>query len=425
MKNKRKMVKSQGSVKKSSFWKVLGPGLLYAGAAVGVSHLVQSTRAGAMFNFDLLWVLIVANILKYPFFDYGARYANATGKNLISGYADIGKWAVILFALLSFVSMFIIQAAVTVVTVGLFAYIFNITISVVSLSLWIMGVSVLILLAGKYSLLDKLIKFIIVLLAVSTIVAVFSALGIDKQIDPDSLRNFTWTDKADILFLIAFVGWMPAPIDVSVWSSIWTVEKNKEIEEKVPLKDTLFEFRVGYIGTAILAMGFLSLGALVMYGTGEKLSASGTVFAGQLINMYATSIGKWSFWIISIAAFTTMFSTTITVLDAYSRVIPSVITNLMPKSKNSLPGNWLWLTIMLVGTLIIIIFFAKSMRVMVDIATTLSFVTAPILAYLNYKVVTSDKMPEYARPGKGLRILSWIGIIFFVVFTIIYLYWAV
>jgi Mn2+/Fe2+ NRAMP family transporter len=425
MKNKRKMVKSQGSVKKSSFWKVLGPGLLYAGAAVGVSHLVQSTRAGAMFNFDLLWVLIVANILKYPFFDYGARYANATGKNLISGYADIGKWAVILFALLSFVSMFIIQAAVTVVTVGLFAYIFNITISVVSLSLWIMGVSVLILLAGKYSLLDKLIKFIIVLLAVSTIVAVFSALGIDKQIDPDSLRNFTWTDKADILFLIAFVGWMPAPIDVSVWSSIWTVEKNKEIKEKVPLKDTLFEFRVGYIGTAILAMGFLSLGALVMYGTGEKLSASGTVFAGQLINMYATSIGKWSFWIISIAAFTTMFSTTITVLDAYSRVIPSVITNLMPKSKNSLPGNWLWLTIMLVGTLIIIIFFAKSMRVMVDIATTLSFVTAPILAYLNYKVVTSDKMPEYARPGKGLRILSWIGIIFFVVFTIIYLYWAV
>ncbi len=419
------MVKSQGSVKKSSFWKVLGPGLLYAGAAVGVSHLVQSTRAGAMFNFDLLWVLIVANILKYPFFDYGARYANATGKNLISGYADIGKWAVILFALLSFVSMFIIQAAVTVVTVGLFAYIFNITISVVSLSLWIMGVSVLILLAGKYSLLDKLIKFIIVLLAVSTIVAVFSALGIDKQIDPDSLRNFTWTDKADILFLIAFVGWMPAPIDVSVWSSIWTVEKNKEIKEKVPLKDTLFEFRVGYIGTAILAMGFLYLGALVMYGTGEKLSASGTVFAGQLINMYATSIGKWSFWIISIAAFTTMFSTTITVLDAYSRVIPSVITNLMPKSKNSLPGNWLWLTIMLVGTLIIIIFFAKSMRVMVDIATTLSFVTAPILAYLNYKVVTSDKMPEYARPGKGLRILSWIGIIFFVVFTIIYLYWAV
>ncbi len=410
--------------RKNNFWKILGPGLLYAGAAVGVSHLVQSTRAGAMYNFDLLWVLILANVLKYPFFDFGARYANATGKNLISGYADIGKWAVALFALLSFVSMFIIQAAVTVVTVGLFSYIFNVSISLVSLSAWILGVSAFILMIGKYSVLDKLIKFIIVLLAVSTIVAVFSALGIDKQIDPDSLRHFTWTNKADILFLIAFVGWMPAPIDVSVWSSIWTVEKNKEIKEKVSLKDTLFEFRVGYIGTAILAIGFLSLGALVMYGTGEKLSPSGTVFAGQLINMYATSIGKWSFWIISIAAFTTMFSTTITVLDAYARVIPSVIRNLSVKDKY-MPGNWLWLLVILAGTLIIIAFFAKSMRVMVDIATTLSFVTAPVLAYLNYKVVTSDKMPEYARPGKGLRILSWTGITFFVVFTAVYIYWMV
>jgi Mn2+/Fe2+ NRAMP family transporter len=408
---------------KNKFWKMLGPGLLYAGAAVGVSHLVQSTRAGAMFNFDLLWVLILANILKYPFFDYGARYAHATGNDLITGYAKVGKWAVALFALLSFVSMFIIQAAVTVVTVGLFAYIFNVTISVVNLSAIILAISVIILLIGKYSVLDKLIKFIIVLLAVSTLVAVFAALGIEKEIDPNSLWHFSWTDKAHVMFLIAFVGWMPAPIDVSVWSSIWTIEKKKEIKEEVSLTDTLLEFRVGYIGTAILAIGFLALGALVMYGTGEKLSPKGTVFAGQLINMYATSIGKWSFWIISIAAFTTMFSTTITVLDAYARVIPSVIRNLIPHKTFSITGNWLWLLIMFTGSLIIISFFAKSMRGMVDVATTLSFLTAPVLAYLNYRVVTSTEMPAYAKPGKFLKLLSWIGIAFFVIFSLVYLYW--
>jgi len=32
--------------KLKAFFAVLGSGLLYAGAAVGVSHLVQSTRAG-------------------------------------------------------------------------------------------------------------------------------------------------------------------------------------------------------------------------------------------------------------------------------------------------------------------------------------------------------------------------------------------
>lgn len=32
----------------------LGPGLLFAGAAIGVSHLVQSTRAGADFGWGLI-----------------------------------------------------------------------------------------------------------------------------------------------------------------------------------------------------------------------------------------------------------------------------------------------------------------------------------------------------------------------------------
>ncbi|HOI33480.1 MAG TPA: hypothetical protein PLC47_11975, partial [Bacteroidales bacterium] len=56
------------------FFQLLGPGLLYAGAAIGVSHLVQSTRAGAEFGFDLMWVLLATNLLKFPFFEVGSRY---------------------------------------------------------------------------------------------------------------------------------------------------------------------------------------------------------------------------------------------------------------------------------------------------------------------------------------------------------------
>ena len=51
------------------FLQKLGPGLLFAGAAIGVSHLVQSTKAGANFGFGLLWALILINIVKYPFFN--------------------------------------------------------------------------------------------------------------------------------------------------------------------------------------------------------------------------------------------------------------------------------------------------------------------------------------------------------------------
>ncbi len=410
------------------FLKILGPGLLYAGAAVGVSHLVQSTRAGAMFNYDLVWVLILANILKYPFFEYGTRYAVATGKSLVEGYQEIGKWAVLLFTLLTVVSMFIIQAAVTVVTVGLLANISGWTINITALSAIILVVSLIVLIVGKYSALDKLIKFVIVVLAVSTLVAVFAALGIEKEITPESLSQFTWTRGADILFLISFIGWMPAPIDVSVWSSLWSLAKAKELGYTPKLKSALIEFRVGYIGTAILALGFLLLGSLIMYGSGEEFSNKGVVFADQLIAMYTTSIGKWSYWIISIAAFTTMFSTTITVLDAYPRVLNSIVQSLFPiwwaKLKDNNRLIILWLLLMIAGALLIIAFAAKSMIQMITVATVLSFLMAPIIAWLNFKVVTDDHMPDEAKPGKFLRILSWIGIIFLVLFSLIYLYWV-
>ena len=76
---------------------ILGPGILFAAAAIGVSHLVQSTRAGAGWGFALVWVVLVANLLKYPFFEYGPRYAAASGESLLEGYARLGRWAVALY----------------------------------------------------------------------------------------------------------------------------------------------------------------------------------------------------------------------------------------------------------------------------------------------------------------------------------------
>ncbi len=411
------------------FLKILGPGLLYAGAAVGVSHLVQSTKAGAMFNFDLVWVLIIANLLKYPFFEFGPRYAVTTGNSLVDGYSKVGKWAVSLYAVVTFFSMFIFQAAITVVTVGLISYVFNISINLVAMSSVVLVCAFVILIVGKYSLLDKVIKFIIVLLALSTIVAVFAAMGINKVVSPDSLTKFTWSRSADVLFMIAFVGWMPAPIDVSVWSSVWNLAKTKQLGYSLKLKDALMDFKVGYIGTAFLALGFLSMGALVMYGTGENFSNSGIRFSEQLINMYTVSLGDWAYWIVSIAATATMISTTITVMDAYPRVLNPALRYIFPsmwiKIKNKRNITLFWLLILIAGSILIIAFAVSSMGAMVNIATTISFLVAPVLAWLNYRVVTDKHMPKEGVPGLFLRVLSWLGIIFFVVFSFIYIYWII
>ena len=200
-----------------NFIKSLGPGLLWAGAAVGVSHLVQSTRAGANFGFYLVGILIFVNIIKYPFFEFAPRYAAATGKNLISGYNKIGKWAITLYAIFTFATMFTIQAAVTIVTAGLIKNILNTELDVTTISLLLLIGTMAILIIGKFSLLDKLMKFIILTLTLSLIVAVISAFSHGFNPNPEFATVFNWGTATHIAFLIAFVGWMPAHIDVSVW----------------------------------------------------------------------------------------------------------------------------------------------------------------------------------------------------------------
>ena len=165
--------------------KKLGPGLLFAGAAIGVSHLVQSTRAGANFGFGLLWALLLVNLFKYPFFQFGPRYAMATGESLIDGYKRLGKGVLIAYFLLTFATMFTIQTAVTIVTASLASNLigdFNpVTIGSLTLSslqIWtvlILAICSTILILGKYKLLDVLMKVIIITLTISSVAAVFTA----------------------------------------------------------------------------------------------------------------------------------------------------------------------------------------------------------------------------------------------------------
>lgn len=403
--------------------KVLGPGLLYAGAAVGVSHLVQSTRAGATYGFELIWVVIIANIIKYPFFEFAPRYASATGKSLVDGYNKTGKWALGIFALLTVSTMFALQAAVTLVTAALLGNIFGISLSPNSLTAIILFFTMFVLLSGKFSALDKMIKVIILTLTVSTLIAVIAAFDI-KTVDAIS---FDWGSATDLAFLIALVGWMPGPIDISTWHSTWTVAKQEQSGHKPSLKESLFDFNFGYIGTAFLAMGFVSLGAFVMYGSGKELSANGVAFAGQLIDMYTSSLGSWAYWLIAVAALTTMFSTTVTVLDAYPRVMQPTSELLFPalkvKNEKSIVPYTTWMLITIFGTLALLVYFGQSMRFIVDMATTISFVAAPVLAILNFKAVTHPHFPQDSKPKKWLLIYAWIGMVFLSLFSVFYLLW--
>ena len=398
-----------------NFLKKLGPGLLFAGAAIGVSHLVQSTKAGAEFGFGLIWALILCNFFKYPFFLFGTKYAHATGETLLDGYKKIGDYVLIIYLILSFVTIFTIQAAVTIVTAGLAIELFGFSTDITIWAIIIILGCLLLLLIGKYSLLDNLIKIIILVLGICTVLAVFYAkINSDMIID---INQIIPSNFEGIIFLVAFMGWMPAPLDVSIWQSIWTKEKIS-INKTIDYKTALYDFNIGYITTVVLGICFISLGAFVMYNSGEKFSDQGGEFAGQLIDLYTSSIGENMFLIIAIAAFTTMFSTTITCLDASPRAMDKSFELL---GFRKLSGYNFWLVILSAGTILIFIFFMSEMGSLVKIATILSFITAPIYAILNYTLVTSKFMPSNFHLSIKMKVYSIIGIIFLSSFSIWYI----
>lgn len=395
----------------------LGPGLLFAGAAIGVSHLVQSTRAGADFGFGLLWALLLVNLFKYPFFQYGPRYAAATGESLIDGYKKLGKGVLVGYFILTFATMFTIQAAVTIVTAGLASNLFGITPNLTSWSIVITAISFLILMLGKYNFLDKLIKVIIITLTLSTIIAISIAIfNVDSSF---SFSPILPKGSVEITFLIAFLGWMPAPLDISAWHSLWALEKQKSTSDDFNMKKTMFDFNLGYIATVFLGICFISLGALVMYNSGEQFSSSAVKFAQQLINLYTENLGEATSIFIAVAAFTTMFSTTLTTLDASPRAMAKSTELIFNKEFKS---NYLiWIVLLAAGTIIILSFFISNMIAMVKIATILSFLTAPFYAIANFVLISSKHTPQQWHPSMAMKILSYLGIIFLIGFSIWYL----
>jgi Mn2+/Fe2+ NRAMP family transporter len=402
---------------KKNWIKSLGPGLLFAGAAIGVSHLVQSTRAGADFGFGLLWALRLVNLFKSPFFQYGPRYATATGESLIDGYKRLGKGVLLMYYFLTFATMFTIQAAVTIVTAGLAANLFGFTTDITVWSIIITIICFATLLIGKYKLLDNLIKVIIVVLTLSTIIAVSVAV-----FNTGSSFEFTQVipeGALEIGFLIAFLGWMPAPLDISAWHSLWAIEKQKDIKDGFKTKQAIIDFNIGYVGTVFLAVCFLSLGALVMYQSGNEFSSSAGKFAQQIINLYTENLGSQTSIFIAIAAFTTMFSTTLTTLDASPRAMAKSTELLFNKTNRS--TYLIWIIILAIGTILILTFFISNMITMIKIATILSFLTAPFYAIANFILISSKHTPKEWHPSMAMKILSYLGIIFLIGFSIWYL----
>ncbi|WP_107688002.1 NRAMP family divalent metal transporter [Neisseria wadsworthii] len=409
---------NEQTVNSASGWRsrlrAMGPGIMMASAAVGGSHIIASTQAGALYGWQLALIIVLANLFKYPFFRFAPQYTLETGKTLLEGYAEKSRVYLWVFFLMNLFATVINTAAVSMLCAAILSFVLPGEWSMNGLSVAVLASSVLLLLVGPYRTVDGMSKIIMISLTITTVAAVVVAATKGAQMQADFIEPSPWNLGA-LAFIVALMGWMPAPIEISAINSMWVATKRKL--EKVSYEDGLFDFNVGYISTALLALVFLALGALVQYGSGAEVKMAGGAYIGQLIDMYASTIGEWSRWLVTFIAFACMYGTTLTVIDGYSRTNMESLRLIVGGERNTNRILAVWIVFAAVAGLCVLLFFKGAVLAMLKFAMIASFVSTPVFAWLNLSLVRKGK--HALQPW--LMGLAWIGLLYLSGFAVLFL----
>lgn len=337
-------------------------------------------------------------------------------KSLIEGYAEKGKGWLAIFFVLNIFSAIVNTAGVGILCAAILYNIFpnGFGLSISQLTTIIIVIIWAMLLIGGYKFLDSLAKWVMTALTIATVVAVVIALFKHSEYAPNFEAPTPWR-MAALPFIVSLMGWMPCPIEISAISSMWSVEKRKQV--KMSEADAIFDFNTGYIGTAILALIFCALGTLIQFGSGEEVQSASAAYIAQFVNMYASVLGEWSRFLITLIAFLCIFGTVITVIDGYSRANNEALRLLLDKKEASQKTLYGWMTLTAVIGLVIVYLFAGNVATMLRFAMIASFITTPFFAYLNYSLVNNKE--HQVKPW--LKRLSIIGLVYLFGFALFFI----
>jgi len=170
------------------------------------------------------------------------------------------------------------------------------------------------------------------------------------------------------------------------------------------------------------------MGSHLIYGTGTVMPAGSAAFANQIVVLYTQTIGEWSYVIISASAFSIMFGTSIAVFDGYARALErsSELIFLSEKEATQALNNSkaynISLVVLSIGSFALIAIFLEHFKTLIDLATTISFLIAPLVAWANMTLVSKKYIATEAIPPLWLRILSYAGLVFLIVFALFFVW---
>lgn len=391
------------------FFSQFGPGLIWAMLAIGQTHIVLCTEAGTRFGFALLWMVIVAHLFSYPAFEYGPRYAIATGESLLDGYLRIRKLRKIIIGYFAVMLMLIPHFSLAS-HLSVTASILGAAIPQISYLWWcviILVGTLTLVFAGEYKWLEKICLVMSIVLVVITVAAFVAD-------PPDSELFFTGlvpTIPLGALVLLVAMMRIPSDVSSSILHSLWALEKRDEwvsaggIDGAV--KKGVLDLRVGFVMSAVIAVIFVSVGATVLHPLGVQLE--GVDLALKLSSVYTETVGQWAFPVFIVVAFLMIWGGYYSYLDGAPRFAEAVIRR-AGVGDGTLSGKRfqrIYALIIAVGGFLLATLVPKPVFLVV-LAVSLGLVGYPILYFLNVYVVMKhvDKQHRPSRLNFALAVMG-------------------
>ncbi len=379
---------------------ILGPGILWTTLAIGETDLALLPYAGSLFGMSVLWIIVLVHVLYYPNFEYGQRYAVATGESLLDGYVKIklGKPILWFFLVVSLVTPPLEMASLG----GLTGSALYAAFPQVGFTIWCLiafSFTLPLVLSSRYKVIERVAKVLIFIIVIIALFAFFTSPPHPHDVIGGLRPNFV--ASAAFMFIVVAVLRMPTDPIVSIFVSKWAQEKRREWGDEKhvlasSLKKSIFDMRIGFIASFFVAVVFLSLGATVLKPLGivpENIDIS--VKLGQI---YTHSFGPWIFPIFIIAAFAAFWGTYLSAMDGIFRLCGNVIEHLFktaPRQTRIISSIYIIL-VSLTG--IVTATIVRKPVVLMLLAVSMGLVYYPVIFGMNIYCVTRLVDKEF-RPG--------------------------
>ena len=270
--------------------KNIGPGLVIAATGLGAGDLIAASVAGASFGTTLLWAAILGALMKFAMNEGLTRWQLATGSTLLEGWVQRLPKIISLYFFVYLLLWSFIVAGALIAGTGLAAHALFPELSGEVWGIIHSLLAVILILVGRYALLENLMKFFMgLMLLVVIICAAMVAADIPGILSGLLVPS---VPEGSILFIISVIGGVGGSVTLLCYG-YWIREREWNRPEDLPR--SRFDLVVAYSLTGLFGIGIMIIAAGVNAEvmTGPQMALGVANHLGSVIGPF----GKWCFLI--------------------------------------------------------------------------------------------------------------------------------